>query len=74
MTKHQLKEYCSAEFENIDAVLSEIVVVISADKSRYTTVELAAISTFIHNCYNGVENIIKKVLAYKQLETTNTPT
>jgi uncharacterized protein YutE (UPF0331/DUF86 family) len=74
MTKHQLKEYCDAEFENIDTILFELFNVISAEKSRYTIIELAAIATFIHNCYNGIENIFKRILAYEQAETKDTPT
>ena len=74
MTKKQLKEYCDAEFENIEAVLSELASVISADKSNFTTAELAAISTFIHNIYNGIENIIKRNLIYRKIDQKDTPT
>jgi len=74
MTKHQLKEYCEAEFENIDAVTSELFSVIKTEKSEYSTPELAAIATFIHNCYNGVENVLKRVLSFNQIEMKDTPT
>lgn len=39
MTRRQLEEYCDIEFESIEAVLAE-----------YSTAELAAVATFIHNC------------------------
>ena len=74
MTKHQLKEYCEAEFENIDAVTSELFSVVKTEKSEYSTPELAAIATFIHNCYNGVENVSKRVLSFNQIEMKDTPT
>ncbi len=74
MIKHQLKEYCEAEFENIDAVTSELFSVVKTEKSEYSTPELAAIATFIHNCYNGVENVLKRVLSFNQIEMKDTPT
>jgi uncharacterized protein YutE (UPF0331/DUF86 family) len=74
MTKQQLKEYCDAEFENIDAVVSDLSSVVKNDKTNFLTPELAAIATFIHNCYNGVENILKRVLSCKQIEFKDTPT
>ena len=37
MIKHQLKEYCEAEFENIDAVTSELFSVVKTEKSEYST-------------------------------------
>ncbi len=74
MTKQQLKEYCDAEFENIDAVVSELFLVVRADKTTYTTAELAAIAVFLHNFYNGVENILKRICSYRQIETKGSPT
>ncbi len=72
MPNQQLKEYCTAEFENIDAVLAELFSVVRPDRSEYTTAELAAIAVFIHNCYNGMENILKRVLLAKQIKMNNT--
>lgn len=74
MTKQQLNEYCSAEFENIDFVLSELALVIKPKKQKYSVAELAAAATFIHNFYNGIENILKRVLVYLNIDTTETPT
>ncbi len=74
MKSQQLREYCEAEFENIDLVVTELFNVVKAGKSDYTTVELAAIATFLHNSYNGIENILKRVLLSKQIRTKETPT
>ncbi|MBU0765595.1 MAG: hypothetical protein KJ607_12240 [Bacteroidetes bacterium] len=74
MTKQQLKEYCEAEFENIDIVLSEFYTVINTEKSGYSVSELAALATFIHNFYNGIENTLKRILLFKQIEIKNTST
>jgi len=74
MPGQMLKEYCDAEFENIDTVLSELYAVVMTEKTDYSTAELAAIATFIHNCYNGFENILKRVLSSKQIKTKDTPT
>ena len=74
MTERQLEEYCEAEFENIDAVVSELFNVVRADKPEYSVAELAAIATFIHNFYNGIENILKRVLIFKKIEIRDTPT
>jgi uncharacterized protein YutE (UPF0331/DUF86 family) len=65
MTKHQTKEYCEAEFENIEASLAELFKVIEEAKGSFSTGDLAAIATFIHNFYNGIENILKRVLILK---------
>lgn len=74
MTKHQLKEYCDAEFENIETVLSELFAVVKPKKPKYSTAELAAVATFVHNYYNGVENILKRILLYRHIKTGNSPT
>ena len=74
MLKHQLREYCEAEFENIDTVVFQLFSIVKTEKSEYSTAELAAIATFIHNCYNGVENILKRILSFNQIEMKETPT
>lgn len=74
MPKHQLKEYCEAEFENIDIVVFELFSIVKTAKSEYSTAELAAIATFIHNCYNGIENILKRILSFNQIEMKEAPT
>ena len=74
MLKHQLREYCEAEFENIDTVVFQLFSIVEAEKTGYSTAELAAIATFIHNCYNGIENILKRILSFNQIEMKETPT
>jgi hypothetical protein len=74
MTDQQLKDYCEAEFENIDKVVMELLSVVRGKGDEPSIIELAAIATFIHNFYNGVENILKRVLFYKQIEVKDTPT
>lgn len=74
MTSQQLKEYCEAEFENIDRVVSELFSVVNAKEEEFTIVELAAIATFLHNFYNGIGNILKRVLFFKQIDVQDTPT
>jgi hypothetical protein len=74
MTRHQIKGYCEAEFENINAVTSELFSIIKTEKTEYSIAELAAIGTFIHNCYNGIENILKRVLVSGKIKIKDTPT
>ena len=62
MTDQQLKNYCEAEFENIETVMSDLSSALKEGTSEYSTPELAAIATFLHNIYNGTENILKRVL------------
>lgn len=73
MTKQRLKEYCDAEFENIDTVLYQLKQVYKPE-ADYSVADLAAIATFIHNCYNGFENIFKRIFVYRQRELQNTRT
>lgn len=68
MIREQLKDQCEAEFENIQAVLEELRSVLRPGKADYTVAELAAIATFLHNTYNGVENILKRILYYRKIE------
>ncbi len=73
MTKKQLSEYCDAEFENIDSVLAELASVIKPRKQEYSVADLAAAATFIHNCYNGIENILKRILVHLDVDIRETP-
>jgi hypothetical protein len=52
MTNQQLKEHCEAEFENMGLVITELFTVVKPQKGKYSTVELAALATFLHNFYD----------------------
>lgn len=70
MKKKLLKEYCESEFENIDATVKEISEIL-LQTPNLNKVEIAALGTFIHNFYNGVENILKRICQYKNVVVKN---
>ncbi|MFH1347552.1 MAG: hypothetical protein ABIH22_02570 [Candidatus Margulisiibacteriota bacterium] len=74
MTKDQLKEHCEAELEKIETTLAELFLVVEPEKTEYSTADLAAMATFIHNFYSGIENILKRILLFKQKEIQESPT
>ncbi len=52
-----------AEKENVDMAMSNLKEALSREEK--TVIELAAIGTFLHNIYNGIENILKQILRSK---------
>ena len=74
MTKDQIREYCSAEFENIDKVVASLSSVAVSGKKNHPTANLASMAVFIHNAYNGMENILKRVLLSKNVPIKDSPT
>ena len=62
-TIHELVE---AELENIEHIISELPPLDSL--SNLSTLELAGVAALIHNFYNGIENIIKQAVLFRQQE------
>lgn len=62
----------AAERENVEQALRYL------DEARaresQSPVELAAIATFLHNIYNGIENILNQILKAKGVRVTRSET
>ena len=60
----KLKDKIEIDLENIDRVLAEL-----PDHeilSQLSVLELAGVATLLHNFYNGIENILKRVMIEKE--------
>jgi len=53
----------AAEKENVERALSDLKDAMA--RKEKSTIELAAIATFLHNIYNGIENVLKQILKAK---------
>ena len=60
-----LRDRVEAEFENIDQVIKELPPY--TELSRLSILELAGVSTLVHNFYNGIENILKQILKVRDI-------
>ncbi|MEA3283349.1 MAG: hypothetical protein U9Q68_12515 [Euryarchaeota archaeon] len=62
----KLLKQIRAEEENVGIALDNLKQTIKREEK--TVIELAAIGTFLHNIYNGVENILKQIIVAKSVE------
>ncbi|MCK4256460.1 hypothetical protein KAX35_06205 [candidate division WOR-3 bacterium] len=62
----KLTKQILAEKENIETALTNLKDAIA--RKEKSVIELAAIGTFLHNIYTGIENILKQILHTKDVE------
>jgi len=67
-----LTKKIAAEKQNVEQALDNLKEAIS--RKEKSIVELAAIAVFLHNIYNGMENILKQVLKTKGTELRRSET
>lgn len=61
-----------AEKENVEKALNNLKDAVA--RKEKSVIELAAIGTFLHNIYNGIENILKQILNAKDMKISKTDT
>ena len=61
----ELTEQILAEKENVDNAMNNLKIAMA--RNEKTVIELAAIATFLHNIYNGIENILKQILISRDI-------
>jgi uncharacterized protein YutE (UPF0331/DUF86 family) len=67
-----LRDKVEAEKESIFQALADLQQAL--DRTERSVVELAAIALFVHNFYNGVENILKLIVKAKGLSVPSSTT
>jgi len=67
-----LRERVLAERENVELALAGLREALG--RSQKTSVELAAAATFVHNVYNGIENILRQMLAARSIDVPRADT
>lgn len=68
----ELTRKVEAEKENVERALDNLKE--TMERRERSVVELAAIATFLHNVYNGIENILKQVLKADGVEIPKSDT
>lgn len=61
-----------AEKENVEMALNNLKEAMA--RAERSVIELSAIATFLHNIYNGIENILKQVLITKGINVPKSET
>jgi len=61
-----------AEKENIEQALENLKAALA--RQEKTVIELSAMATFLHNIYNGIENILKQALKAKRITISRSGT
>jgi hypothetical protein len=68
----KLRKQIRAEEENVEIALNNLKYTV--EREEKTVIELAAIGTFLHNIYNGTENILKQIIVTKNVEVPRSDT
>ncbi len=69
---NNLPKQILAEKENVETALDNLKKAMA--RKNKSVIELAAIGTFLHNIYNGIENILKQVLKIKDIKIPKSDT
>lgn len=67
-----LPDVICIEIENVEEVLGYLEQ--TWKREQKTVIELAAVGTFLHNFYNGIENILKQVYTMRNITVPKTDT
>ncbi len=67
-----LSEKIEAEKENVERTLKDLEMAMK--KKEKSVIELSAIATFLHNIYNGIENILKQILKTRNIDILKSDT
>lgn len=68
----RLEKEILAEKENVERALSHLREAIG--RNEKSVIELAAVGTFLHNIYNGIENILKQILISRNIVVPSSST
>ncbi len=68
----KLYQHILAERGNVEIALDNLS--FAWERQDKSVVELAAVRTFLHNIYNGMKNILKRIVLSKDIEIPNSAT